>query len=180
ILPLFALASAGVRLDGQILAAAWRSPLTWGVVAGLVVGKFVGIAGATAAVRALRLGDLGPGLTMEKVTGGAALCGIGFTLSLFIVELAISDPASANEARVGVLVASALAFTLAALVFRVTGRARPAAGGGAPAGPPVARAQQPGVFVELPRPAGPPGHAPPALAEKGPLRPPLPHVLAWI
>lgn len=125
ILPLFALANAGVQVSPEVLGAAARSPVTWGVVVGLTVGKLVGVLGATTAVRRLGLGELGPGLTTGRVAGGAALCGIGFTLSLFIVDLAIEDPGVANDARVGVLVASVLAFALGALVFRATEARRP-------------------------------------------------------
>lgn len=125
ILPLFALANTGVRLDGEVLSAAARSPVTWGIVIGLVLGKLIGVVGAGVLLQKLRVGEFGPGLTMDRIVGGGALCGIGFTISLFIVELAIDDPAVQNEARVGVLSASALAFTLAAVKFRVTDRWRP-------------------------------------------------------
>jgi Na+/H+ antiporter NhaA len=120
VLPLFALANAGVHLDRQTMAAAVASPLTWGVVAGLVVGKFVGITGATALVRATGIGVLAPGLTLRRVAGGAALSGIGFTISLFIIDLAIEDPAKQDLARVGVLGASILALVLGWATFRVT------------------------------------------------------------
>ncbi len=123
ILPVFALANAGVRVSGDVLAAAATSAVAWGVVAGLVVGKLVGVLGSTTVVRRFGLGELGPGLTQGRLAGGAALCGIGFTLSLFIVDLAIDDPAVQHEARVGVLVASVIAFALATALFRVSERA---------------------------------------------------------
>ena len=125
VLPVFALANAGVHLDAGTVAAAVHSPLTWGVVAGLVGGKFVGIAGATAAVRATGLGVLAPGLTLRRVAGGAALSGIGFTIALFIIDLAISDPARQDQARVGVLAASVLALVLGWVTFQVTDRLSP-------------------------------------------------------
>jgi Na+/H+ antiporter NhaA len=120
VLPLFALANAGVRFDEETLSAAVRSPLTWGIVTGLVVGKLVGITGATAIIRATGMGQLAPGLTLRRVAGGAALAGIGFTISLFIVDLAIEDPVKQDEARVGVLVASVLAFVAGWAIFRIT------------------------------------------------------------
>ncbi|NYE20857.1 Na+/H+ antiporter NhaA [Microbacterium immunditiarum] len=120
ILPLFALANAGVVLSPEILAGAMTSPLTWAIVAGLVVGKFLGVFGSVALLRLFRIGDLGPGLTLDRLAGGAVLCGIGFTISLFIVDLAIEDDLAQNEARVGVLVASAIAFILAAIIFRIS------------------------------------------------------------
>jgi len=126
VLPLFALANAGVQLSGDILLAAMGSPITWGIVVGLVAGKFIGIFGSTSLLRALRLGEFGPGLTSDRIAGGALLSGIGFTISLFIVELAIADPAAQNEARVGVLLASLLAFALAAIAFRISDAVHPA------------------------------------------------------
>jgi Na+/H+ antiporter NhaA len=117
VLPLFALANAGVLLDGASLAAAATSRLTWGVVAGLVLGKLVGVlAGAMAAART-PWAELPPGLTHKQLGGGAALAGIGFTISLFIVDLALPDPALADQARIGVFAASLIAAGLGALIF---------------------------------------------------------------
>jgi Na+/H+ antiporter NhaA len=125
VLPLFALANAGVRLSGDILLGAVVSPVAWGVLAGLVVGKFVGVFGSTALLRALKIGDFGPGLTLDRLAGGAALCGIGFTISLFIVDLAIPDETQQNAARVGVLAATVIAFVVATIVFRISDAHRP-------------------------------------------------------
>ena len=94
VLPLFALANAGVRLDADSVTAALRSPLTWGIVAGLVIGKFIGITGATWFMQRTGGGQLAPGLTLRRIAGGAALSGIGFTISLFIVDIAIAEPAT--------------------------------------------------------------------------------------
>ncbi len=120
VLPLFALVNAGVRLTAETISAAMGSPLTWGIVGGLVVGKFIGITGATWLVAKLRWGQLAPGLTLRRVAGGAALSGIGFTISLFIIDIAIHGPLRQDEARVGVLLASLLAFLLGWAIFRVT------------------------------------------------------------
>jgi Na+/H+ antiporter NhaA len=120
VLPLFALVNAGVRLNAETMSAAMRSPLTWGIVGGLVLGKFVGITGATWLVQRLGLGQLAPGLTLRRVAGGAALSGIGFTISLFIIDIAIHDPLHQDEARVGVLLASVLAFLFGWAIFRIT------------------------------------------------------------
>ena len=119
-LPLFALVNAGVRLDADSVTTALRSPLTWGIVAGLVIGKFVGITGATWFMQRTGLGQLAPGLTLRRITGGAALSGIGFTISLFIVDIAISEPERQDQARIGVLAASAIAFLLGWAIFRIT------------------------------------------------------------
>lgn len=125
ILPLFALANAGVVVSPEILARAFTSPLTWGIMIGLVVGKFVGVFGASAVLRLFRIGEFGPGLTLDRIAGGAALCGIGFTISLFIVDIAIDDPLAQNEARVGVLAASIVAFVLATVIFRISDAVHP-------------------------------------------------------
>ena len=125
VLPVFALANAGVHLDRQAISAAARSPLTWGIIAGLVIGKLVGITGATAIVRATGLGRLAPGLTLRRVAGGAALSGIGFTIALFIVDLAIPDPGRQDQARIGVLAASLIAFVLGWAIFLITDRLSP-------------------------------------------------------
>jgi NhaA family Na+:H+ antiporter len=128
IVPLFALANAGVPLNADTLRAAAVSPITLGVVAGLVIGKLGGILlGTTLAVR-LRLGDLAPGLDRRQLAGGAALSGIGFTISLFIVDLAFDDEASANQARVGVLAASMLATLLGYVLLRLASRHQHTAG----------------------------------------------------
>jgi len=130
ILPVFALANAGVVVSPEILRAAVVSPLTWGIIVALVVGKFVGVFGSAAVMRMLRVGEFGPGLTLDRIAGGAALCGIGFTISLFIVDIAIDDAMAQNEARVGVLVASVIAFVLATVIFRVSDAVHPDAESG--------------------------------------------------
>jgi Na+/H+ antiporter NhaA len=110
ILPVFALANAGVHIDGAILWDALTSPVAWGIVAGLVLGKFAGITLATWLVGVVGRGQLAPGLSLHRVAGGAALSGIGFTISLFLVPIAISDEHTQDLARVAVLAASVLAF----------------------------------------------------------------------
>ena len=120
VLPLFALANAGVRLDADSVAAALRSPLTWGIVAGLVVGKLIGITGATWFMQRTGVGQLAPGLSLRRIAGGAALSGIGFTISPFLVVGAITEPAQQDQARIGVLLASAVAFLLGWAIFRIT------------------------------------------------------------
>jgi Na+/H+ antiporter NhaA len=100
IVPIFALANAGVDLRDGVLGDALTSPVTWGVVLGLVVGKLAGIgAGALGAVR-LGLGRLPQGVGSGQVVGGAALSGIGFTVSLLIAGLAFDSPALHDEATV--------------------------------------------------------------------------------
>jgi Na+:H+ antiporter, NhaA family len=112
IIPLFALANAGVHLSGN-LADAFRNPVTLGVVLGLVVGKPVGITlFAWAAVR-LRIADLPFGVRWSAVGGVAFLGGIGFTMSLFISGLAFPGMPELNDAaKIGIFAASLLAGVL--------------------------------------------------------------------
>ncbi|HLZ38184.1 MAG TPA: Na+/H+ antiporter NhaA [Mycobacteriales bacterium] len=118
IVPLFALANAGVDLRGGVLGESLHSPVTWAVVLGLVLGKFVGIGlGALGVVR-LRLARLPQGVGPGQVAGGAALSGIGFTVSLLIIGLALDTPALRDEATVGVLVSAVLSVALGWLIFR--------------------------------------------------------------
>ncbi|WP_413768248.1 Na+/H+ antiporter NhaA [Rhodococcus pyridinivorans] len=128
VVPIFALANAGVVISAETVGIAIRSPITWGVVLGLVVGKLVGITAATAVFASLRPGSLPPGLTLSRVSGGAALAGIGFTISLFIVDLAIESPEAANDARIGVLLAAILATALGWALFRLSDRLHPPQG----------------------------------------------------
>jgi Na+:H+ antiporter, NhaA family len=118
IVPIFAFANAGVRLDGETLAAAVTSPVTLGIVTALVVGKTIGIAGSTLLALRLRLGVLPGEIRRGQLLGGATLAGIGFTVALFIAELAFSDPALRDQAVVGILAGSAMAAALGTLVFR--------------------------------------------------------------
>lgn len=119
IVPIFALANAGVDLGDGVLGDALTSPLTWGVVLGLVVGKTIGI--SVGALGSLRLGwgELPQGVGRGQVVGGAALSGIGFTVSLLIAQLAFDDEKLQAEAKVGVLIAAVLAVGLSWIIFKV-------------------------------------------------------------
>jgi Na+/H+ antiporter NhaA len=126
IVPLFALANAGVDLRGDVLRDAIASPVSWGVLAGLVGGKLVGIsAPALAALRA-GLGRVPTGVREGHIVGGAALSGIGFTVSLLIIELGLRSPALREQAKVGVLAAGVLAAILGSAILRRAGSAGPA------------------------------------------------------
>lgn len=120
VVPLFALSNAGVIISGETLRHAFTSPLTWGIILGLVVGKYVGVLGASFIATKLHLGELAPGLRMRHINAGSMLTGIGFTISLFIVDLAITDETAQSDARIGVLAASLLAAVIAMVVLALT------------------------------------------------------------
>src|SRR3954469_874054 len=91
VVPLFALANAGVYLGGGALSAAASSRVTWAIVTGLVLGKLGGVGGAIRGGLRTGAGRLPAGVTGAEVWGAAALAGIGFTVSLFITSLAYED-----------------------------------------------------------------------------------------
>ena len=109
IVPLFALANAGVRLDVGSLSEPAPRAVALGVVVGLVIGKTVGISAATAIAVKTRIGRLPDGVGAGEVIGMAMVAGIGFTVSLFVTELAFDDPAIRDAAKTAVLVASVVA-----------------------------------------------------------------------
>jgi len=118
IVPLFALANAGVHLSGELLRQAATSPITIGIVVGLVVGKLVGITGASFLASRRALGGFPRTLPWPALTGAATVAGIGFTVSLFIAEFVFQDR-QLDEAKVGILAAAVVATVLAWVVFRV-------------------------------------------------------------
>ncbi len=121
VVPVFALANAGIRVPADQLGDAFTSPVTWGVILGLVVGKTVGISVFTLLAVALRVGALPTGVTPRYVLGAGALGGIGFTVSLFVTELAFGEEEVGTAARLGVLVASLTAAVIGTLIM-VPGR----------------------------------------------------------
>jgi NhaA family Na+:H+ antiporter len=109
IVPIFALANAGIVLRGGALSDALRSPVTIGVVIGLVLGKPLGITLGTALAVRTGMGRLPTGAGWPQVVGVAMVAGIGFTVSLFIADLAFAGGPLARQAKVGILVASVMA-----------------------------------------------------------------------
>lgn len=118
VVPLFAFANAGVALDADALQAAATSRLAWGIVVGLVAGKLLGVvAGTWLALRLPGTSFVG-GVRWGQLSGIGAVAGIGFTIALFVTELAFDDPALQAQAKIGILVGSALAALLALGIFR--------------------------------------------------------------
>lgn len=134
IVPLFVLANAGVLLTGETLRAAAASPITWGIVLGLVVGKPIGVTLGTWVALRTGLGRVPDTLRWGQLVGGAAMSGIGFTVALFVTDLALDDPELVAQAKIGILVASVLAAGTGWLIFRLAGER---GGQCAPSGLPV-------------------------------------------
>jgi len=119
IVPLFALANAGVAVDAGFLGHAFASSITLGVFIGYVVGKPAGILGGSWAVTKISRGRLRPPIGWASLGGGGAIASIGFTVSLLIATLAFHGQ-QLDEAKVGVLSAALCASLATWLVFRVT------------------------------------------------------------
>ena len=119
IVPLFALANAGIAINSAFLGRAFSSPVTLGIVVGYVVGKPLGILGSTMLATRLSGGRLRPPVGWAAVAGGGTIAGIGFTVSLLIASLAFHGTQLA-EAKLGVLTAALGASLVTWLLFRAT------------------------------------------------------------
>jgi len=119
IVPLFALANAGIPISGGFLARAFSSPITLGILFGYVIGKPIGIAGGTYVLTRLSRGRLRPPLGWAAVLGGGTIAGVGFTVSLLVATLAFHG-AQLQEAKLGVLGAAFTASAITWLLFRAT------------------------------------------------------------
>lgn len=119
ILPLFALANAGIPISGHFLSLAYSSAIALGIIVGYLVGKPLGITGATWLVYRATRRRIRPPVGWASVGGGGSIAGIGFTVSILIATLAFSG-VDLQEAKLGVLTAAAGAPLLTMLVYRVT------------------------------------------------------------
>lgn len=120
IVPLFAFANAGVAI--QVGSSGFfQNPVTLGVTFGLLFGAPLGVFLFTWGAVRSGLGDLPKGVTWREVAGVAALCGIGFTMSLFIGSLAFDAPEYLEQAKVGIVVGSALSALVGATLLRSAG-----------------------------------------------------------
>lgn len=117
IIPLFALVNAGIVISNDTFENAISSDVTLGVVFGLVVGKFIGVSLFTWLGVKLGISSLPRGASFLHVIGLSLIAGIGFTVSLFITGLAFSDPTVIDEAKLGILCASAIAAMLGMVVL---------------------------------------------------------------
>ncbi len=119
VIPLFALANAGISLEPEVFTGVWRHPVSLGIILGLVVGKTVGIAGAAWLVSKLGLASLPRGVKPSQLIGVGFLAGIGFTMCLFIAELSWpGEEELLQQAKMGILLASFLSGLLGYIWLR--------------------------------------------------------------
>lgn len=123
IVPLFAFANAGIEVSTASLRAAWGSPITWGILVGLMVGKPLGVVLASKLAVRSGIADPPEATSDRQLLGAGNAAGIGFTVAIFIAELAFDDPTQVADAKLAILVASLLTGLLAFFVLRT----RPAA-----------------------------------------------------
>jgi Na+/H+ antiporter NhaA len=119
IVPMFALANAGIAIDGGFLRRAFTSPITLGILFGYVIGKPVGILGGSWLVTRVSHSRLRPPVGWAAVAGGGTIAGIGFTVSILVATLAFQG-AQLDEAKLGILSAALGASILTWLLFRAT------------------------------------------------------------
>lgn len=120
IVPVFALANAGVELSGGALGDALRSPVTLGIVLGLVAGKLAGVTAFTWLAVRTGLCELPSGATWTKMLGIGGVAGIGFTVSLFIANLGLDQQVLTDQAKIGILLASSVAAVIGATILRTS------------------------------------------------------------
>ncbi len=125
VIPLFALANAGIHINGEALISAFQHPVSLGIILGLVLGKMLGIAGFAWLAVKLGMATLPSGARMHQLVGIGFLGGIGFTMSIFIAELAWpGQPELLQQAKMGILMASLLAGISGYVWLRWVGNAK--------------------------------------------------------
>jgi NhaA family Na+:H+ antiporter len=121
IMPVFALANTAIGLpDGGL--SIMRNSLSWGIVAGLCLGKPIGICAACYFLVRKKIAGLPSGVNWNELIGAGLLCGIGFTMSIFISSLAFADRAQQDIAKISVLIASFIAMVAGYVWLRVAAR----------------------------------------------------------
>ena len=127
IVPLFALANAGVEIRSGAFDAPGATAVALGVSLGLVIGKLVGVFAASWLAVRFGLASMATGATWPAIAGIAATAGIGFTVSLFVTGLAFEDPALADAAKLAILAASLVAAVVGAVILLRVAPASPSA-----------------------------------------------------
>ena len=122
IIPLFAFANTGVVITNQSITDATNSPIAWGIFAGLVLGKPIGVLTAVILARKIRLGHYPQGAKNIDLLATGSAAGIGFTVAIFIANLAFSDPATQDLAVFSVIVASIVSALISLLLFKVVAK----------------------------------------------------------
>ena len=124
IVPLFAFANTGVVITSDSINDAINSPIAWGIFAGLVIGKPVGVLASVFIARKINLGQYPQGAKSVDILATGSAAGIGFTVAIFIANLAFSDPATQDLAIFAVIIASLVSALLSVLLFKLVSKKR--------------------------------------------------------
>ena len=124
ILPVFALANAGIVIEGSIMESL-LSPITLGIVAGLVLGKSIGISGISWIAVKSGIANLPEGTGWRGIIGASFMAGIGFTMSIFVAELAFDDREIIMMAKVGIFTASILSAIIGLTLLSLSSKKKP-------------------------------------------------------
>lgn len=122
IVPIFAFANTGVSISSESISGAMNSPIAWGIFFGLVVGKPLGIIVAVVAAKRANIGDYPEESRKSGLLATGSAAGIGFTVAIFIADLAFKDKADQDMAVIAVILASAVSGILSWILFTTTSR----------------------------------------------------------
>jgi len=121
ILPVFALSNAGVHIDGKVIDMLVH-PISIGIICGLIFGKFIGISLFSRLIVKFKFASLPEGVSWNQIYGVAFLAGIGFTMSMFISDLAFKDESFKQIAKVGIMTASLLSAIIGMVWLSLTSK----------------------------------------------------------
>ena len=124
IVPLFAFANTGVVITSDSINDAINSPIAWGIFAGLVIGKPIGVLASVFIARKINLGQYPQGAKNVDILATGSAAGIGFTVAIFIANLAFSDPTTQDLAIFAVIIASIVSAVLSVLIFKLVSKKR--------------------------------------------------------
>lgn len=119
IMPVFALANSGVRIEGNSIVSMIKSPISLGIIFGLVIGKQLGIMGMSMLLIKMKLAKLPSGVTLQQLYAVSVLGGIGFTMSLFITSLSFSQEDTLAVAKISIIFASVVAALWSCAIFKL-------------------------------------------------------------
>lgn len=122
IVPIFAFANTGVAISSEMISDVWRSPVSWGIFLGLVIGKPLGVFAAVVAASKAKLCDFPTGSTNSSLVATGSAAGIGFTVAIFIAQLAFKNSALQDLAVIAVIIASIVSGCLSWLIFKLSSR----------------------------------------------------------
>lgn len=125
VMPLFALANAGVVLHGDKISEMLSNTITLGVLAGLTVGKFVGVVGFCWLATKVGIATLPADINWRQIAGVGFLAGIGFTMSLFVTTLAFTDAEFVDSAKLGIFTASTISGVVGYLLLKWSSKTSP-------------------------------------------------------